>query len=150
MEARSTRSSEWPEHAKDEAAPTGLASSNSALGSPFVRRRSWITTAPMMFLERPGRDLRRRLFAASTAGFSSGDAGHMGRHVFVRTISRWHGTRPGRWRSGISRRPIRGGLICQAGASVCNDFGNRTPDTEYLRAFSQIKAPIRFRRRRQT
>jgi putative SOS response-associated peptidase YedK len=27
---------------------------------------------------------------------------------------------------------------------VCNDFGNRVPYDEYLRAFSQIKAPIRF------
>jgi putative SOS response-associated peptidase YedK len=27
---------------------------------------------------------------------------------------------------------------------LCNDFGNRVPYDEYLRAFSQIKAPIRF------
>jgi putative SOS response-associated peptidase YedK len=27
---------------------------------------------------------------------------------------------------------------------VCNDFGNRVPYDEYLRAFSQIRAPIRF------
>ena len=27
---------------------------------------------------------------------------------------------------------------------MCNDFGNRAPYDEYLHAFSQIKAPIRF------
>ena len=27
---------------------------------------------------------------------------------------------------------------------MCNDFGNRVPYDEYLRAFSQIKAPVRF------
>jgi putative SOS response-associated peptidase YedK len=27
---------------------------------------------------------------------------------------------------------------------VCNDFGNRIPYDEYLRAFSQIRVPIRF------
>src|SRR6267154_3152603 len=27
---------------------------------------------------------------------------------------------------------------------MCNDFGNRIPYDEYLRAFSQIRAPIKF------
>jgi putative SOS response-associated peptidase YedK len=27
---------------------------------------------------------------------------------------------------------------------VCNDFGNRVPYDDYLRAFSQIRAPVRF------
>jgi hypothetical protein len=27
---------------------------------------------------------------------------------------------------------------------MCNDFGNRVPYDDYLRAFSQIRAPIKF------
>jgi hypothetical protein len=27
---------------------------------------------------------------------------------------------------------------------MCNDFGNRIPYDEYLRAFSQIRAPVKF------
>ena len=27
---------------------------------------------------------------------------------------------------------------------MCNDFGNRVPYDEYLRAFSQIRAPLRW------
>jgi hypothetical protein len=27
---------------------------------------------------------------------------------------------------------------------VCNDFGNRIPYDEYLRAFSQVRVPVHF------
>jgi len=39
-------------------------------------------------------------------------------------------------------------LASRAGSAICpptcNDFGNRTPYDEYLRAFSQIRVPLKW------